>query len=166
MAKSAQTPASTAAGAKAPVDEPDWGNTNKSQARKDTTRAERISGITWLTVGALFCLFVSVLYVGVRLPVGDSSIPFPWTVVFAFFMNRAITKTALLWTDNRMIAGIPVWVWIFGFVVLAAWPALPFGGDTLVAGNIWALALMISGAIGGMWPLLPQFSFDTPTVEQ
>lgn len=148
------------------ADEPDWGNPHKSQARRDTTRAERISGIAWLTIGGLFCLFISVLYIGTRLSLGQASIPVPWTVVFAFFMNRAITKTALLWTDNRMVAGIPMWVWISGFVVLAAWPTLPFGGDTLVAGSIWALALMIAGAIGGMWPLLPQFSFDAPAVKQ
>ena len=48
-------------------EEPNWGHPTKSQARKDTTRAERISGIVWLSIGALFGLFISVLYIGSRL---------------------------------------------------------------------------------------------------
>ena len=47
--------------AKGLQDEPNWGHPTKSQARKDTTRAERISGIVWLSIGALFGLFIRVL---------------------------------------------------------------------------------------------------------
>lgn len=146
--------------------EPNWGNPEKSQVRTDTSRAERISGIAWLSIGGLFGLFVSILYVGVRLNVGETSIPVPWVLVFAFFLNYVISKTALLWTPNRLIAAIPLLLWVVGFVILAAWAFLPFGGDTLVPSSMWSMALMVMGMLGGMWPLLPSFSFDPPTVEQ
>lgn len=147
-------------------EEPNWGHPTKSQVRRDTTRAERISGITWLTIGSLFLLFVCVLYVGTRISVGSVSIPFPWTIIFGGFMLYVLSKTALLWTDNKLVAGIPLAAWIVGFGVLAAWPTLPFGGDVLVPSSIWAVGLMFAGLVGGMWPLFPRFSFDTPTVEQ
>lgn len=136
------------------ADEPDWGNPNKSQVRKDTTRAERISGIVWLSIGALFGLFISVLYIGTRITVGDTTYPLPWPIIFAPWFNAVITKTALLWTDNRTIAGIPAIVWVLGYVLVGAWPNLPFGGDTLLPGTLWSMLLMIAGALGAAWPLL------------
>lgn len=148
------------------ANEPNWGHPEKSQVRTDTSRGERIAGIVWLTIGSLFGLFISVLYVGVRLPVGDSSIPVPWVVIFAFGLNFVISKVALLWTPNRLISGIPLLAWIIGYVVLSAWAFLPLGGDTLVPSSLWSVLLMISGMLGGMWPLLPSFSFDPPTVEE
>ena len=147
-------------------DEPNWGNPEKSQVRRDTSKAERISGIVWLTIGALFCLFVCVLYVGARITVGSLNLPFPWTVIFATFMLYVISSTALLWTENKLIAGIPLAAWVFGFVVLTAWPALGMGGDVLMPGSLWSIALMLGGIAGGFWPLAPRFSFDPPAVEQ
>lgn len=135
-------------------DEPNWGHPTKSQVRRDTTRAERVWGIVWLSIGALFGLFISVLYIGTRITIGDVHYPLPWTLLFAPWFNRAITKTALLWTNNLAIAAIPAAVWVMGFVILAAWPTLPFGGDTLVPSSMWAMLLLIAGTAGAVWPVL------------
>lgn len=148
------------------TDEPNWGHPTKSQVRRDTTQAERISGIAWLTIGALFCLFVCVLYIGTRMTFGSVNIPVPWPILFAPFMLYVLSSTALLWTENKLIAGIPLAAWVGGFVILAAWPALPLGGDTVVPGSLWSMLLMIFGMVGGSLPLLRRFSFDPPTVEQ
>lgn len=146
--------------------EPNWGHPTRSQVRRDTSRAERIAGIVWLTIGALFCLFVSVLYIGSRVTIGSVNLPLPWTILFAGLMLYVLSKTALLWTDNKLIAGIPAATWLAGFVILAAWPALPLGGDMIVPASLWAMLLMIAGMIGGGFPLFPRFSFDPPAVEQ
>lgn len=134
--------------------------------RTDTTRSERIAGLVWLSIGALFCLFVSVLYIATRVTVGEWSVPLPWPIIFSAILNYALTTTALLWTPNRLVAAIPIGVWTLGFVVLAMWPALPLGGDTLVPSSPWSVGLMIAGMMGGMWPLLPRFPIEDSTVEQ
>lgn len=134
--------------------EPHWGDPTRSQVRRDTSRRERLMGIVWLSIGALFTLFVSVLYIGSRITIGSASIPFPWTIAFATVMMLVISKTSLLWTDNRLVAGIPLAVWMIVFIVLVLWPALPLGGDTLVPSSIWSLGLMIAGMMGGAKPLL------------
>ena len=108
--------------------EPHWGDPNRSQVRRDTTRRERIAGIAWLSVGAAFGLFVSVLYLGSRISIGEVSIPLPWTILFAGVFNWIITKTALLWTPNKAIAAIPTWIWLAGFIALLMWPALSSSG--------------------------------------
>ncbi|RAV32172.1 hypothetical protein, partial [Corynebacterium heidelbergense] len=136
----------------------------KSQVRRDTTRAERIAGLVWLTIGAIFCLFICVLYIGTRIGVGGTSIPFPWPIVFAALFNAALTKTALLWTPNQVIAAIPVIVWFLGFILIAALPTLPLGGDTLLPSTLWTILLLTAGLAGGAWPLRPRFPVDSPTV--
>lgn len=146
--------------AKGLQDEPNWGHPTKSQARKDTTRAERISGIVWLSIGALFGLFISVLYIGSRITVGDVQVPVPWTILFALVFNRALTKTALLWTDNKLIAGIPALVWLAGYLLAVMWPELPFGEATIMPQTVWSMLLFVVGMAAAAWPLRPQFSLE------
>lgn len=137
------------------VAEPDWGHPERSQVRRDTTRSERTAGIVWLSVGALAAVFLAALYLGSRITVGDMSVPFPWPVVAAPLFNYVLVKTALLWTENRQVATVPLWVWLAGYGLLLVWPALPFtGGDTILAGTVWSLLLLPLGAAGGGWALL------------
>lgn len=139
----------------ADVDEPDWGHPERPQVRRDTTRSERTAGIIWLSVGALAAVLLATLYLGSRITVGETSVPFPWPVLAAPWFNYVLVKTALLWTDNRQIAAVPLWVWLAGYGLLLVWPALPFaGGDTLLPGTVWALLLLPLGAAGGGWALL------------
>lgn len=137
--------------------EPNWGHPTKSQIRMDTTRGEKISGIVWLTIGALGGLFIAVLYLGTRFTVGGTSWPLPWTILFAGWFNSVISRTAMLWTPNRMIAGIPVMAWLIGFVILSAWPFLPFASSVLVPSTLWSMLVLVAGMAGGMWPLRPRF---------
>ena len=60
--------------------------------------------------------------------------------LFAFFFNRAVTKTALLWTDNKLIAGIPALVWLAGYLLAGRerrW-ALPAHADGYAGGHFQA----------------------------
>mgnify|MGYP006872507762 CR=1 FL=1 len=134
--------------------EPHWGDPNRSQVRRDTTRGERIRGITWLSIGALFGLFVSVLYLGVRITVGDMSIPFPWVIVFAGVFNWAITKTALLWTPNKAIASIPMWVWLVGFLAVLMSPVWSSSGDVFLPSTLTTFGLLAVGLISGVVPVM------------
>ncbi|HIW90082.1 MAG TPA: hypothetical protein H9870_00200 [Candidatus Corynebacterium avicola] len=135
--------------------EPHWGDPERSQPRRDTTRSERVAGIVWLSVGAVVSVLLAVLYLGSRVTFGSVSVPFPWPLVVAPWFNYVLSKTALLWTDNRSIASIPLWTWLAGYALLLFWPALPgTGGDTVVASNIWSLLLLPAGAFGGGWAFL------------
>ncbi len=143
--------------------EPHWGHPEKSQVRTDTSRGERIAGITWLTVGSLFCLFICVLYVGARVEVSGRSIPTPWPVLFAPWFNLKITRTALLWTKNIAVAGIPIVVWFLGFLLLIMWPELSGGaGPTFLPATIWTMLMLIAGMAFGAWPLRPKFDLSGP----
>ena len=141
--------------------EPNWGKPGISQARRDVTRAETIRGITWLSLGMLFGLFVEILYVGTRITIGDMLIPIPWTIVFAFFFNRAVSNIAKLWTDNSLVAAIPLIVWLSGFMVLLAWPVVGITADQLVPQSLWSILVLIAGAVGAAWPLRPRFPEST-----
>lgn len=144
----------------ADTSEPDWGNPAKSQPRRDVTKAETIAGIVWLSIGILFGLFIEILYVGTRITVGGVGVPVPWTIIFAVLFNLVISRTARLWTDNLLIAGIPLLVWIFGFMLVTAWPALGITDDQLTPQTVWSILVFIGGMAGGAWPLRPQL----PTV--
>ncbi|HEY4598055.1 hypothetical protein, partial [Corynebacterium sp.] len=106
------------------------------------------------SVGAAFGLFVSVLYLGSRISIGEVSIPFPWTILFAGVFNWIITKTALLWTPNKAIAAIPTWIWLAGFIALLLWPAISSSGDTLIPQSIATLGLLAAGLLGGAIPVM------------
>lgn len=147
-------------------DEPHWGDPDRSQPRTDASPAERTAGIAWLTVGALFCLFLGVLYVGVTITVDGRRLPLPWVIPFtAFFMN-AVSRTALLWTPKRSLAGVPVAVWIVGFLGIAAAPYVLAGAPIWLPSTLWTALLLIAGAAAGLWPLRPQFPATPGVVPQ
>lgn len=133
-----------------------WGDPNRAQPREDTTRKERIAGIAWLSIGALFGLFICVIYLGTQITVAEVHYPLPWPILFAPLFNNAISRTAKLWTDSLAIATIPMAVWLVAVLLIAAWPAV--GSGLLMPTNLWALLMMFCGFIGGVWPLQPNFS--------
>lgn len=135
--------------------EPYWGDPERSQPRRDVARSERVAGITWLSIGAVIAVLLAALYLGSRITVSSSSVPFPWPLVAAPWFNYVLVKTAMLWTDNRSVAAIPLWTWVAGYSILVFWPAIPgTGGDTIVGGTLWGLLLLPVGAAGGGWALL------------
>ncbi|MBV7295044.1 hypothetical protein KRX51_03815 [Corynebacterium sp. TAE3-ERU12] len=136
--------------------EPHWGDPSRAQVRQDTGRGERIGATVVLSVAALAALIIEVVYLGTYLTVWGVTVPMPWTVVMAYFMNLIITNTMLLWTTNRTVASIPLYVWVAGFVLVFFWAFLPAGGDVALAGVLRPLALLIAGIAGGGWPLRRQ----------
>lgn len=135
--------------------EPHWGDPEKSQVRRDTTRGERVAGIIWLCVGALAAVLLASLYLGSRVTVGGVSLPVPWPLVATPWFMAVLTRTALLWTDNRTVASAPLWTWLTGYLVLVFWPALPgLGGDTVLGSSLTTLLLLPLGLAGGGWALL------------
>ncbi|WP_235840511.1 hypothetical protein [Corynebacterium yudongzhengii] len=121
--------------------------------RTDFSRGEATGGIIWLSIGALFSLFVEMLYVGTWIDVpGLGMVPFPWTILLAFFFNMVLTKTASLWSQNTWVRATPVIVWAVGFFAAVALAEVL--GLQLLANNIRTIALLVTGIIGGVWPLL------------
>lgn len=137
------------------IAEPHWGDPAHQQVRRDTTHRERVAGIVWLCVGALAACFLAVLYLGSRLTIGTVAIPLPWPLVATPWFLIVLTRTALLWTENRAIAAIPVWTWLAGYFIFLLWPALPgLGGDTILGSSFATLLLLPAGLAGGGWALL------------
>nr|WP_075664864.1 hypothetical protein [Corynebacterium frankenforstense] len=121
--------------------------------RDDFSRGEAVGGIFWLCLGALVSVLLEVVYLDawVTLP-GGASLAVPWTVVVAFLFNLVLSRTALLWTPRTWAAGMPLWVWIGGFVLLTFWVTVT--GDQLVGANVRSLVLLGAGVAGGGWPLV------------
>ncbi|MBC3186137.1 hypothetical protein H7347_06050 [Corynebacterium sp. zg-331] len=121
--------------------------------RTDFSCGEAALGLFWLALGALLSVVLEVIYLGtwIALP-GGARVAFPYTILVAFAFNRVLSRTALLWTRNAAVAGIPLWTWLLGYVALTAWVAM--SGDQLVGNNIRSIALLIAGMAGGGWPLV------------
>ncbi|WPF66954.1 MULTISPECIES: hypothetical protein [unclassified Corynebacterium] len=121
--------------------------------RTDFSRGEAALGLFWLALAALVSVLLEVMYLGtwITLP-GGAKVAFPYMIAVAFLFNRVLSRTALLWTRNAAIAGIPLWTWLAGYVALTMWVAV--SGDQLVGNNIRSVALLIAGMIGGGWPLV------------
>ena len=50
--------------------------------RTDFSRGEQVTGLIWLSLGALLSLFLEVIYLTARIPLADgASIAFPITIV-------------------------------------------------------------------------------------
>ncbi|KQB86290.1 hypothetical protein [Corynebacterium lowii] len=126
---------------------------DKPLTRTDFSKGEAALGLLWLAIAALISVLLEVVYLGtwITLP-GGTKIPFPYMIVVAFLFNRVLSRTALLWTRHAGLAGIPLWTWLMGYVVLTMWVAVT--GDQLVGNNIRSVALLIAGMIGGGWPLV------------
>lgn len=121
--------------------------------RDDFSRGEAVGGIFWLCLGALVSVLLEVVYLdaGITLPSG-ARLAVPWTVVVAFLFNLVLSRTALLWTRRTWAAGMPLWTWIAGFVLLTF--GVTVTGDQLVGANVYSLVLLAAGVAGGGWPLM------------
>ncbi|MEZ2122304.1 hypothetical protein [Corynebacterium sp. CCM 9203] len=120
---------------------------------REHTVGETAVGLAWLSLGALLSVLLEVVYVGTRitLPAGQI-IAFPFTLPIAFGFTLVLSRTALLWTQNRAVAGIPLGVWLAGYLALLLWPEVT--GDVLVAQTLSGAALLLAGTMGGGWPLI------------
>lgn len=136
--------------------EPHWGDPNRAQIREVTTTGEKITAFVILSLAALALLSIEVAYLHQWLHIGSVALPFPWTLLLAFFGNQVLLKTGLLWTQKRAIAAIPLWIWLVAWLGLLLWSGLPFGGDEAVGSSIRTLLLPIVG----MLPLLTVRSRD------
>lgn len=126
---------------------------NKSFIHTGLSRGEVVGGIFWLSLGALISLLLEVVYLGtwITLP-GNTQIAFPYTIVLAFLFNMVLTRTSMLWTDIRSVAGIPLFTWVLGFAFILVWSVAV--GDQLVGSNIRGVLLLFAGIAGGIWPLV------------
>ncbi|MCS4489889.1 hypothetical protein N7326_05090 [Corynebacterium sp. ES2794-CONJ1] len=112
------------------------------------SKAEAAFGLMWLALASLLSVFLEVIYLGVWI----FGVPVPYTIVIAFFFNRVLSNTALLWSKNLAIAGIPLWAWTIGYFLMLMAPNLT--GDQLVGSSIRSIVLMFAGLIGGFLPLM------------
>lgn len=123
--------------------------------RSDFGRGEQIMGLVWLALGALFSLLLEVVYLGVRLPLGEGrSIAVPVTILVALWFNGVLSKTARLWSRSLAAMAIPVGVWIVGFFALLIIGDL--GSVQTLGNNILTIGLLLAGVAGGVWPFFSQ----------
>ena len=133
--------------------EANWGNPNRSQARESFFPGEVTTAMVWLSVAAVTSLIIEVVFLGTWVSVAGRAIPMPWTIPVAYVMNLIITNTALLWTRNRRLAAVPIYVWALGWLALQLWMVAPFGGDMAMGPWLRSIALLAAGVAGGVWPL-------------
>lgn len=144
-----------------PVSKPDsgfgsekhWGDPNRSQAREVFYAGEVSGALVWLSAAAVVSLILEVVFLGAWVHIGSLAVPMPWTIPVAYIANLIITNTALLWTQERAKAAVPVIAWTVGFAVLLFWSAMPFGGDMVLGQWLRTVVLLAAGVIGGVWPL-------------
>ena len=129
------------------VDEPHWGDPNREQVRQNTSIGEKITAFVFLSLGALALLSIEVPYLHQWVHIGSIAFPLPWTLLLAFFGNQVLLKTGLLWTKNRTIAAIPLWVWLVAWFALLMWTGLPFGGDEALGASLRTLMLPVAGLL-------------------
>lgn len=121
--------------------------------RDDFDRGEVITGLLWLSIGALISLLLEVIYLTAWLPIpGGEKVPFPITIIIAWWFNSVLTKTALLWDSRPSVALIPAYVWIIGYFGLMF--GVAFTGDQMMANNIRSILLLFAGIVGAVWPFL------------
>lgn len=118
--------------------------------RTNFDRGEAVTGLVWLSLGAIFSLLLEVVYLGARLPLGETSIPFPVTIAVAFGLNLVLTRTALLWSRRTLVAAVPLIVWTLGFLALAL--AGGIGSLQALPATLSTILLFAAGVAGGGWP--------------
>ena len=112
------------------------------------SRTEQVTGLFWLSLGALVSVLLEVVYLGTWI----GGVPVPYTIVIAFLFNMVLTKTGLLWSKNKAVALIPAYVWTAGYLILLM--AESITGDQLLGNSLRSIALLIAGIIGASWPLM------------
>ena len=118
--------------------------------RTEFNRGEQVTGLVWICLGALMSLIFEVVYLGVRIPVGESSVAFPYTILVAFGLNMVFTRTARLWSSHPAVVLAPLVLWLVGFMGLLV--AGDLGSVQALGGNIRTVLLLFAGIAGGVWP--------------
>lgn len=121
--------------------------------RTDFDRGEQITALVWICLAALVSLLLEVVYLNSYLPLGGTLIPFPITILLAFWFNSVLTKTARLWSTHPAFILAPVAVWTVGFMALFL---IEVTGHKLLANNIYTVCLLFAGVAGGLWPFMRQ----------
>lgn len=121
--------------------------------RTDFSRGEAVGGLVWLSVAALIAVLLQVVYLGtwVTLP-GGFRVAVPYTIILAFLFNMVLTRTAKLWDPRPVVAAVPLYAWLAGFLLMLSGVAVT--GDQLVGDNIRTVLLLFAGVAGGVWPLV------------
>ena len=116
------------------------------------SKLEAAFGLFWLALGAIVSLVLEVIYLTAWLSLpGGGAVVFPLSILIAFLFNQVLSKTALLWTKNKIVAAIPIMVWLAGFLAFAVNDGVE--GDILVGADVRGLLLLVAGLAGGSWPL-------------
>lgn len=101
----------------------------------------------WLAGFALISALLEAVYLDARL----FGVPAPLSVPVAAAFNLVLTRTAGLWTSAKALRVIPTAVWLAGIVLVAA--AVPGMGQTLSPSRLLAIALVVAGIAGGVFPV-------------
>ena len=108
----------------------------------------------WLSLFAAISALLEVVYLGAKVP---------YTVVVAFLFTMVLSRTSRLWTSSRLVAGVPLVVWL-AVVGILVWLA-PQRPDILLPVGPRTIALIGGGVCGGLWPLITMAE-DNPDVER
>ena len=120
--------------------------------RQPASKGETATGLLWLSIGSVVSVLMEIVYLTARLPLPDGhSVAFPVAIAVAFFLNLAISRTALLWTPVRAVAAIPVVMWLAGYFLFALAPTL--GGHIHMMSDLRSVLLLVCGLAGGCFPL-------------
>lgn len=118
-----------------------------SSYRDDFSRGEVVHAYLWLAGFALISALLEAVYLDARL----FGVPAPLSVPVAAAFNLVLTRTAGLWTRSKALRVIPTAVWLAGIVLVAA--AVPGMGQTLSPSRPLAIALVVAGIAGGVFPV-------------
>lgn len=125
---------------------------SRTRLRSDLDRGEKISALGWLGAASFFSVLIAVVYLGtdVTLP-GGPTVPFPWPVLAAAWFNAVLTRTAKLWSTHIAVVLIPLALWCVGYLLFFIGPEVT--RELLAGNNILAIALLVAGIMGGLWPV-------------
>lgn len=108
----------------------------------------------WLSIFAAISALLEVVYLGARIP---------YTILIAFLFTMVLIRTSRLWTPYRVVAVIPLAVWLV-VVGTLVWLA-PQRPDILLPVGTRTIVLIGAGVCGGLWPLITMTK-DNPDVER
>lgn len=115
------------------------------------SRGEQVMGLLWLSLGALLSVLLETVYLSTWITLGSLRIPFPYTIVIAFLFNLVLTRTALLWSRNPLVAAIPTLVWLAGYFLILI---LGLPDNSMFLGpSLRTFFLLGAGIAGGLWPI-------------
>lgn len=115
------------------------------------SRGEQVMGVVWLSLGALLSVLLETVYLSTWITLGSLRIPFPYTIVIAFLFNLVLTRTALLWSRNPLVAAIPTAVWLAGYFLILV---LGLPDNSMFLGpSLRTFFLLGAGIAGGLWPI-------------